>query len=136
MIGSAHARPWRILIVEDDQVVAIATGALLRSLGYEVVGMADTGKDAVASAEATRPDVVLMDIRLRGEIDGITAARLIQRCFDVPIVFVTGFDADDVRQRAQDVGACGYVTKPYRPQDLQGVIAAVLPERKTSLSKL
>lgn len=130
MNANAGGRQWRILIVEDDHVVAIATGGLLRSLGYDVVGIADTGNDAAALAEAKRPDLVLMDIRLRGEMDGITAARLIQGRFDVPIVFVTAFDADDVRQRAQDVGACGYVTKPYLPQVLEAVIAAVLLQKK------
>lgn len=136
MMDKANGESRRILIVEDDQVVAISTGNLLRSLGYEVVGIADTGRDAVESAQATRPDLILMDIRLRGAIDGMTAARLIQRAFEVPIVFVTGFDADDVRQRSRDVGACGYLTKPYCPQDLQRVIAAVLQQKEGILSNL
>src|SRR3954452_13093447 len=126
MNDKGHVKTQRILIVEDELLVAISTQSLLHSLEYEVAGIADTGKDAVRLAQTTNPDLILMDLRLRGKLDGIATAREIRRGLTVPIVFVTGFRREDVQRRACQVDSCTYLSKPYSPEDLKAVISAVL----------
>lgn len=126
MSDKVYIKPQRILIVEDEFLVAISTQSLLHSLDYEVAGIADTGKDAVRLAQTTNPDLILMDLRLRGQLDGIATAREIQRSLAVPIVFVTGFRREDVQVRAREVDSCAYLSKPYSPEDLKAVISSVL----------
>ena len=126
MRNKLRMQPLRILIVEDELLVAISTQSLLRSLDYEVAGIADTGRDAVRLARTTYPDLILMDLRLRGRLDGIATAKEIQRSLTVPIVFVTGFDGESVLGRAREIHSATYLSKPYSSEDLQAVIAAVL----------
>ncbi|MCA9909262.1 MAG: response regulator, partial [Anaerolineae bacterium] len=80
----------RILIVEDESIVALEMKMSLRRLGHEVVGMATSGRDAVYLASLHRPSLILMDIRLRGELDGIQAAELIRAEMETILIFVTG----------------------------------------------
>ncbi len=90
----------------------------LESLNYEVVGITDCGEQAVSLAERLRPDLVLMDIQLAGEMDGIQAAEQIRK-FRVPLVYVSGYSDGPVLQRAQLTEPYGYVLKPYRTSDLR-----------------
>ncbi len=128
MTNGIHTNPQKILIVEDELLVAISTQSLLRSLDYEVTGIADTGKDAVRLAQTTSPDLILMDLRLRGPLDGIATAKEIQRSLSIPIVFVTGFGNEDVRRRGHAIGSFAYLSKPYSPEMLQGAICALLQD--------
>ena len=112
----------RIMIVEDESIVALDLKNMLRRLGHSVVAVADTGTDAIYLAGQQKPDLILMDIRLRGTMDGIEAANVILQRFGIPIIFLTA-QADDVtRNRAQKVNAAAYLTKPFAPQELAGVI--------------
>lgn len=112
----------RIMIVEDESIVALDLKNMLRRLGHNVVAVADTGTDAIFLAGQQKPDLILMDIRLRGTMDGIEAAHVILQRFAIPIIFLTA-QADDVtRNRAQTVNAAAYLTKPFAPQELAGVI--------------
>ena len=86
----------RILVVEDDQIIQFDLQRHLRQLGYEVVGAASRGDEAVAKAAALQPDLVLMDVRLRGSVDGIEAARRIQEARAIPVVYLTAQSRDDV----------------------------------------
>lgn len=126
MSDKIHVKPQRILIVEDELLVAISTESLLQSLKYEVTGIADTGKAAVHLAQTTNPDLILMDLRLRGQPDGIATATEIQRSLAIPIVFVTGFGREDVQRRTHQVDSSAYLFKPYSAEDLESVISAVL----------
>jgi CheY-like chemotaxis protein len=83
--------PLRVLVVEDEQIVSADIAQRLARMRCDVVGTAVAGVEAVKMALLLRPDMVLMDIRLEGEMDGIEAARLIQRDADIPVVFITGF---------------------------------------------
>jgi CheY-like chemotaxis protein len=90
-----------ILIVEDEQIVATELKGRLHSLGYRVVGAASTGPEAITKTENLNPDLILMDIRLRGEMDGIETAGRILASRDVPIVFVTAHADEATLERAK-----------------------------------
>ncbi len=109
----------RILIVEDEGIVAKDLQNSLRALGYGICGTSPTGVDAIAKAKSLRPDLILMDIRLRGQMDGIEAARQIHQFLDVPIVFLTAYADPDTLMRAADVGPYAYVLKPFEDRELQ-----------------
>jgi CheY-like chemotaxis protein len=91
----------RILIVEDERIVARDLEDGLKALGYAVSGVASSGEDGVLQAAKTRPDLVLMDIRLRGEVDGVEAAGQIRTQFDIPVVYLTAYADDETFGRAK-----------------------------------
>jgi len=112
----------RILIVEDEAIVADEIKARLLNLGYEVTGMAMTGEDAVKKAFEVYPDLILMDIRLKGEVDGIKAASMIRERMDVPIVYLTAYADDETLRRAKVSEPFGYIMKPFQERDLHSTI--------------
>ena len=116
----------RVLIVEDEGIVSRDLHQSLVRLGHSVCGSSATGADAVVQAERTRPDIILMDIRLRAEMDGIDAARLIRDKQDVPIVFLTAYADRETLTRAASVGPYGYVLKPFDERDLQVALLMAL----------
>jgi len=112
----------RILVAEDDGMVAEAICDRLTEAGVEVVARADTGAGAVEAALAQRPDLILMDVRLKGDMDGIRASELINEKMRVPVVYLTA-DADQkTLQRAKAASAYGYVLKPFHMRNLIGAI--------------
>src|SRR5262249_38897369 len=104
--------PASILIVEDEGIVAQDLMEALTRLGYRICGVASEGTQAVSMASQLRPDMVVMDVSLRGEIDGIQAARLMQEQSHVPIIFLTGHRDSQTLQRAVMTGPLGYLIKP------------------------
>src|SRR5215831_7739776 len=96
-----------ILVVEDERVVARDLQVMLQRLGYQVPAIADTGADAIAKAAAIQPDLLLMDIRLRGAMDGIDAAERIHAQLDIPVVYLTAFVDDATRRRARQTAPYG-----------------------------
>jgi CheY-like chemotaxis protein len=126
MSDKSSSRVPRILIVEDELVVAMDVEMQLLAFGYEVAGIARTGKEALRLAESAHPDLVLMDVQLRGALDGIAT---MQAVWKVPVVFVTAFGNAEARRRAEALHPAGYLTKPYRPETLQPVVAAALQAR-------
>ena len=108
----------RIMVVEDERIVAMDTEELLRGLGYQVCSGAASGEEAVLSANRQNPDLVLMDIRLGGEIDGIKAAEVMRGKLDVPVIFLTAFSDDETLDRAKRTGPFGYLLKPFKEDDL------------------
>jgi len=108
----------QILVAEHEAIVAQELKCRLESLDYEVAGITHYAEEAVALAERLRPDLVLMDIQLEGEMDGIQAAEQIRK-LRVPLVYVSGHCEGPMLQRAQLTGPYGYVLKPYRTADLR-----------------
>lgn len=124
----------KILIVEDERLVAMDVEMQLTSFGYDVVGMADTGQQALQLVVATQPDLILMDVSLRGERDGISVASELQRNgIATPIVFVTAYGSGEALRRAEAVCFSGYLTKPYRPQQLRDAIRNALLKHEDQL---
>ncbi|AWB06537.1 hybrid sensor histidine kinase/response regulator (plasmid) [Azospirillum humicireducens] len=116
----------RILIVEDDRIVARDIQHQLSRMGHVVVGMSASGEEAVRLAGSHRPDLVLMDIRLEGEMDGIEAARLIRDSQGIPVVFLTAYANDEVVQRASLTEPFGYLLKPFEEPQMRTVIQMAL----------
>lgn len=114
--------PARILIVEDERIVAIDLAQTLVGLGYLVVDTVATGENAVDEARRQRPDAILMDIRLAGAMDGVTAAALIRAELGIPVIYLTAHADDNTLQRAKETEPLGYLVKPFRGAELRCAI--------------
>ena len=110
--------PWKILVVEDENIVAMDLRASLIALGYEVTDTAGTAREAVDSAQRRKPDLVLMDINLRGETDGIAAADVIRTRLALPVVYLTAFSDEPTLRRARVTEPFGYLLKPFDEREL------------------
>ena len=116
----------RILIVEDEGIVAADLQSMVRQLGYEVAWIASTGTEAVEKAEALKPDLVLMDIRLQGTMDGIDAAELIVAQGNIPVTYLTAYADPNTVDRAKTTLPYGYILKPFTERDLRTAIELAL----------
>jgi len=108
----------KILIVEDEVIIAMALEDSLRDFGYKIAGRATNGADAIRLAIENEPDLALVDIRLNGEMDGIEAANRICRRLDIPVIFLTAYSDDRTLSRAIKTNPFGYLIKPIRPREL------------------
>ena len=125
----AHAK---ILIVDDEVVVAEAIRRQLRSLGYLVVGVVSTGSEAVQLAGEHRPDLVLMDIKLKGPMDGIEAAAAIQSRYAIPVIYLTAFSDEETLERARPTLPLAYLIKPFVSSDLRAAVELALFRHRVS----
>ncbi|BAT56369.1 PAS/PAC sensor hybrid histidine kinase [Nostoc sp. NIES-3756] len=116
----------KILVVEDEVIVARTIASQLNQLGYTVVGTASSGRVAIAKALETKPDLVFMDIILKGEMDGITAASYIREHLDIPVIFLTAYGDDNTLQRAKLTQPFGYIVKPFTSKDLRIAVEIAL----------
>jgi PAS domain S-box-containing protein len=121
----------RIIIVEDERIVANDLRSRLDRVGYETVGTACAGPEAIALALEKRPDLVLMDITLKGPMDGVEAAKEIGKSTDIPVVFMTAHSDDVTLQRAKEIGPFGYVLKPLEERELHTTIEMALYKSAT-----
>lgn len=112
----------RILIVEDEVIVAMALEDVLKKLGYQVAGAVTNGPDAIQMAGEEKPDLVLMDIRLDGSMDGIEAAARINSLYSIPVVYLTAHSDQATLSRAIQTQPYGYLLKPFRERDLYTTI--------------
>lgn len=112
----------KVLIVEDEIISAMSMEIAMRGWGCQVVGIATNGEDAIRTAEAEKPDVVLMDICLRGSIDGIGAAREIIGRLKIPVIFMTGYDDEGTIRAAQELKPLAFLAKPFEPARLAEVL--------------
>jgi CheY-like chemotaxis protein len=126
----------RIVVVEDDPATALLVSTVLRNVGYDVAGTAASGPDAIALAEAERPNLVLMDIELAGEMDGIDAAFAIRGGTGCPVVFLTSHTDPDVLERARAVEPHGYLLKPIDPRALRPAIEMALHKARMERERL
>ena len=124
----------RILIVEDERITAADIEDILLNLGYEVTDLVATGKEAIHKAEQTKPDLVLMDIRIKGPMDGVEAAREIRERFDVPIIYLTAHADRDTLDRAKQASPLGYIVKPFQEAELQAAIEVALHKHKLDMA--
>ena len=118
----------RILIVEDDVLIASQMEVALAEDGFEIAGVASTGKEAVQLAEAQSPTLVVMDIRLAGDRDGIDAARELFRLHGVRCIFASAHSDDDTRRRAAPAAPLGWLQKPYTMASLTAMVRAAFKE--------
>jgi two-component system cell cycle sensor histidine kinase/response regulator CckA len=125
MMADASEAP-RILVVEDENIVALDIQRDLISFGYAVPATAASGEEAIEKAAALRPDLVLMDIRLRGAIDGVEAAEEIRTRFDIPAIYLTAYADPATLSRARLTGALGYLIKPFGERELHAAVEVAL----------
>jgi len=134
-------QPVKILIVEDEMIIAANISLQLSALGYEVTGIIPRGEEALEHVKQNKPDIVLMDIQLKGELDGIETVRLMQQQQDIPVIYLTA-NADDVHfAKAKDTHPYAFISKPFKKLDLQRAIELTIThiqseKIETSISNL
>jgi len=120
----------RILVVEDERITAEDLRDILTDLGYSVTAVVSTGADAIRQAERTTPELVLMDIRIQGDMDGVEAARIIRERFQIPAVYLTAHADQETLDRAKLAEPLGYIVKPFQESELQASIEMALYKHK------
>jgi len=123
----------RILVVEDESLVARDIQNMLQSLGYEVTGVVASGEQAIQKAAASVPDLVLMDIVLKGDIDGIAAAETLWEEYGIPVIYLTAYADDTTFERAKLTKPFGYLLKPFEERELQTTIEMALYKSKMEM---
>ena len=124
----------RILIVEDEAITALDLKYSLEELGYEVVDTVDTGQDAIDTAIETKPDVVLMDIKLKGAMEGIEAAEIISE-YKIPIIYLTANTDTDTFEKSNVKFTYGFISKPYDLKKLNEKLKSTIKKFKADLEK-
>jgi PAS domain S-box-containing protein len=121
----------RILIVEDQKIVAEDIKEVLTKLRYKVIGIVSSGEEAIKKAEETQPDLILMDIKLKGEMDGIEAAKNIRAHLDISIVYLTAYSDEKTLERAKITEPFGYIIKPFEDRELHSTIEMAIYKHRT-----
>lgn len=122
--------PIRILIVEDDMIIAANISLQLSNLGYEVTGIESRGEEAILHAKENRPDLLLLDINLKGAIDGVQTAKVIQEFSDIPIIYLTSNADEATFERAKETHPIAFVTKPFNRLNLERTIVLGVEQLK------
>jgi signal transduction histidine kinase len=120
----------QILIVEDELIVARDLEASLSRLGHDVVGVAASSEEALEAVKQRRPDLVLMDIRLKGPLDGVSTAEKLRALFDLPVIYLTAYADDATVERAKHTLPMGYLLKPYNTKELRSTVEIALYKDK------
>jgi DNA-binding NarL/FixJ family response regulator len=123
-------RTCKILIVEDEAVIALRLQKRLKEMGYDVPDIAYSGEDAVVKAGRLGPDLVLMDIMIPGKLDGIEAAKTVKAEFDIPVIFLTAFSEDKIIKRAKQAEPFGYILKPFQDREIKAAIEVALYKKE------
>ena len=124
----------QILVVEDENIVAKDLQQTLRPLGYGVPMIASSGEEAIEKAAATRPDLVLMDIKLKGRLDGVAAAEEISDRLDIPVVYLTAYADEQTLRRAKLTEPFGYLVKPFDERSLHAAIEVALHRHRMQMT--
>ncbi len=116
----------RILVVDDEVVISMQLEERLSSMGYNVVGRASSGREAVDKAKKLNPDLILMDIVMPGDVDGIEASRIVKQDLDIPVIFLTAFADDENIMNAKTTEPFGYIVKPFQEREVKAAIEVAL----------
>jgi CheY-like chemotaxis protein len=120
-----------VMIVEDEEIVSFDLKQTLERLGFSVTAQASSGIEAIEKAENSKPDVILMDIRLKNELDGIDAAQIISFKRKVPIIYLTSYGNEETKKRAIKTSASAFLLKPFDEEDLKITIDNALADFQT-----
>lgn len=112
----------KILVIEDEMIIAAKISMQLTNLGYEVTGILPRGEQAIQQVKENRPDIILLDINLKGELDGIETARQVQLLADIPIIYLTANSDEATFNRAKPTRPSAFISKPFKQLDLQRAI--------------
>jgi signal transduction histidine kinase len=120
----------RVMVVEDERIVALNLERRLTKLGYEISSLATSGSQALQAIERDKPDVVLMDVNIEGEIDGIETASRIPNAYNIPVIYLTAYSEEATLQRARGTRPYGFLLKPISERELHATIQMVLERRR------
>jgi CheY-like chemotaxis protein len=120
----------KLLIVEDEPIVALDLQQEVERFGYEVVGLAESADEALIAVEETCPDLALMDIRIAGRMNGIQTARRLRDAYQIPAIFLTSYSDDSTVARAAREMPYGYLTKPFQSNELRATVQVALHKAK------
>lgn len=124
-----------ILIVEDETLIGLGIEQNLNDLGYHVNSIVNSGEKAIESVTMNKPDIILMDIQLKGEMDGIEAARVIKSKFDIPIIFLAAFSEESIISKIKQIQPIGYLLKPVRTRELRIAVEMALHNAKLNANR-
>lgn len=119
----------KILIVEDEIIIALDIQHTLENLGYRVSAVVSSGEESIEKASEVHPDLVLMDIKLSGDMDGIDAAEQIYNRFRIPVVYLTAYSDDKILEGMRGTMVFGYINKPFDERVLQNTIEKALDQK-------
>jgi CheY-like chemotaxis protein len=125
-----ESRGHKIVIVEDEGLIAADLRGRLERAGYHVPAIAATGGEALEVIREKTPDLILMDIRLKGNLDGIQVANRVRQDFDIPVLYLTAYEDRDTLERAGETQAFGYLKKPIASASLEGSIQMALSKHR------
>jgi len=121
----------KILIVEDEAVVSLDVTRRLEKMGYEVMGRVASGEEALDLIEKERPDLVLMDINLQGEMDGIETATKLYKEYNLPVIYLTAYAGESTLERAKESKPYAYILKPFKERELHAAIEIAISRHQT-----
>ncbi len=122
----------KILLVEDEAITALAMNVALENMGYATCEPVATGRKALDRLPLDKPDVILMDINLTGNMDGIETAHQIRNLGPTPIIFISGYSSNELIERAKAIDPVAIFVKPVRPQELQTAIETAVKDAENS----
>ncbi len=125
----------KIIIVEDEWIIANDIKANIEKLGYRVPVILSTGEEAIEMAKSDQPDMFIMDISLQGNLDGTETAKLISSQFDIPVIFLTAYTDKKILEKVKDTAAYGYLIKPFNAKELETTIDLALIRRKKEIKE-
>ena len=117
---------YKILVVEDEYIVATDIKMTLKRLNYFVTSTVDNGEEAITKAAVEKPDLILMDITLKGNLDGIETAKMIMAQHGIPVIYLSALNDENTIDRALSTKPCGYLIKPFAQVELRTVIESAL----------
>jgi CheY-like chemotaxis protein len=120
----------KIIIVEDEIIIALDLKLRLENLGYNVIHTAFNGEDAIKRTGETSPDLVSMDIQLNGEMDGIYVAQQIRRLYNIPFIYLTGSYENSLIERAKQTNPIGFINKPFDESEIQNLIEMAISQKQ------
>ncbi|MCJ7468444.1 MAG: response regulator [Maribacter sp.] len=120
----------KILIVEDDMIIGANLSMQLTDLGYDILGIVSRGEEAIVHAKIYPPDILLLDINLKGSINGIETAKAIQQFMDIPIIYLTANNDELTFEKARETHPRAFITKPFNKLNLQRTLALVVEQLK------
>ena len=126
----------KILVVEDEMIIAAKISMQLTSLGYEVTGILPRGEQAIQHVKENKPDIILLDINLKGELDGIETARQVQQFANIPIIYLTANSDEATFNRAKPTKPSAFISKPFKQLDLQRAIELTITRMAENATEL
>ena len=121
---------YKIMVVEDEAVIALNLQQMLTKMGYDVIGVSYSGEEALEKARSLRPDLILMDIMIPGKLDGIAAAKIIKAELGIPVVFLTAYSEDKIIESAKQAEPYGYILKPSQDREIKATVEIALYKKE------